>query len=599
MKKPPRFARAIGARPAKRCDCSSPTLPEARHKIDLNDTIRAKDWSPGGGYTNTTYRTPNEKAGYVSYGDYEMGGDGLFMLVRANNGHVLGRVQLSAAFKVVGQFRDVNNVGWGVLLEFIDPDGVEKREHYRAADMHNVVDSVTGKLADAGLVIMPKHRNDVRDYIGGVIGRITRRFRAVAGAGWHTGAFVLPNETIGDTGGEEPLLVNSGAHHYKHAGTLEDWKAGPAKIAEPHRLARLAISTALSGPMLYLVRGESGGLHFMGNSATGKSSEEWAGASVWGKGEVKDGGYVQSWHNTANAFEGVAAMASDTFLPLDELSQANSADVEKTVYMFGNEGGKGRMNADTSMRAIRTWRIAILSSGEKTIAQKIAENRGLVAPAGVEMRLVNVNADAGNGYGVFDTIDGYKNGGELADALKKESVTHYGTAGPSFVRAIIEHGVDKVRDKANAMIDAFINKNLPEKANGQTQRVAKRFAIISTAGELAIEFGVLPWSKGHAESAATWAFKRWVDDTGAAAGVIEDKQAVEHIRYLIETYGDSRFDDIYITSDSPRPAPANDPTPANDPNDYDAVIDNGETPLHGQNDDRRPVFTRFGFRRDG
>ena len=54
-------------------------------------------------------------------------------------------------------------------------------------------------------------------------------------------------------------------------------------------------------------------------------------------------------------------------------------------------------------------------------------------------------------------------------------------------------------------------------------RVARRFAMISTAGELAIEFGVLPWRRGHVESAAAWAFKRWVDDTGGAEGVIEDQ----------------------------------------------------------------------------
>ena len=73
-----------------------------------------------------------------------MGAVGLFMKLIAHNGFVFGRVQLSGAFKIVGQFRDVNNVGWGMLLEFIDPDGIEKREHFRAADMHNVVDSVTG-----------------------------------------------------------------------------------------------------------------------------------------------------------------------------------------------------------------------------------------------------------------------------------------------------------------------------------------------------------------------------------------------------------------------------------------------------------------------
>jgi uncharacterized protein (DUF927 family) len=590
-----------------------PAIPlDADGKADLNDVIKIDGFKSGEHYkivdmfiqTPGDARTPGSGGGarvqfgdYVSYDDYEMNDHGLFLLLRNNQGDVYGKAHLSAAFKVIGQCRDVNSGGWGTLLEFKDPDGVEKREHFSNADMHNVADIVTGRLAAAGLLIQPHQKNLVRDYIGGVT--VANRIRTVARTGWNDDCdvFVLPDETIGDVGGEQTLLVNVGAHPYAHAGTLEEWKADPAKIAEPHRLARLAISTMLSGPILNLVQGESGGLHYKGKSSTGKSSQHCAAASVWGKGE-KNNGFVQSWHNTANAFEGVATMASDTGLVLDELSEANAADVGGVVYMLGNESGKGRMRADTSMRVPRNWRVAILSSGEKTIAQKIEENRGQKAPAGVEMRLVNVNADAGKinantgkSLGAFDNIDGYANGSELADALKKASVTHYGVAGPAFVRAIVEHGVDKVRVMAEGMIAAFLKAHTQEKDTGQVMRVARRFAIISTAGELAIEFGVLPWPKGHAESAASWAFKRWVKETGAAEGVIEDKQAIEHIRYLIEEYGDSRFDDIYVRSDSPRPAPAN------DPNDPDAVIDGGETPLHGQSDEDRPVFTRYGYRR--
>jgi hypothetical protein len=50
-----------------------PILPQGEHKVDLNDTINSKDWAPGVGYSNVEYKTPNEKLGYVSYDDYEMG----------------------------------------------------------------------------------------------------------------------------------------------------------------------------------------------------------------------------------------------------------------------------------------------------------------------------------------------------------------------------------------------------------------------------------------------------------------------------------------------------------------------------------------------
>jgi uncharacterized protein (DUF927 family) len=378
------------------------------------------------------------------------------------------------------------------------------------------------------------------------------------------GAHRFPIEAFTD----EEILAAFGGGHRDHRGLL---LPGPG------------------GPLLNLVQGESGGLHYEGHSCSGKSSQHCAAASVWGKGE-KNNGFVQSWHNTANAFEGVATMASDTGLVLDELSEANAADVGGVVYMLGNESGKGRMRADTSMRAPRNWRVAVLSSGEKTLAQKIAENHGLKAPAGVEMRMVNVNADAGKGFGAFDDIDGYNNGAELADALKKESVTHYGVAGPAFVRAIIEHGVSEVRERAQKMIVAFRNKHAPKDASPQVLRVAKRLGVIAVAGELAIKYGVLPWPKGQVESAASWALKRWINDTGAAGGIIEDRQAIAQIRQLIEEFGDSRFDPVVTLDVSHGRVPEK----SANVDDYEWPKDG---PFHDQENIPGKAHTRYGFRR--
>jgi putative DNA primase/helicase len=508
------------------------------------------------------------------------------MKLRAQNGFVWGRARLSSAFKIVGLCRDMNNVGWGKLLEFSDPDGNVKREHFADADMHNTVDTVTGRLASAGLIIMPHQKNLVRDYIGGVT--VAKRIRTVDRTGWHNGVFVLPDETIGDNGGEQTLLINVGKHGYAQSGSLEDWRNTVAKIAAPHRLARLAISTALSGPLLALVNGDSGGGHLPGLSSIGKTSDLRAAASVWGRGSVKDG-YIKTWHSTANALEGSAAAASNTFLALDELSEASAADVAGIVYVLGNEGGKDRMRADITMRAAKTWRVAALSTGEKTLAQKIAENGGRRSPAGVEMRMINVRADSGCGYGVFDSLDGHSDGAALANALSKQSTTYYGTAGPAFVRAIIEHCVDKVREMAEGMVSAFVKTHAPKNANGQVMRVARRLGVISTAGELAIEFGVLPWRRSHAESAAAWGFKRWVEETGGAEGVIEDRQALEHVRELIEKYGDSRFDDVNVSENTPK----GEPIPGDDP---DACEWPEDAPFYEKGDER-PVFTRYGLRR--
>jgi putative DNA primase/helicase len=276
---------------------------------------------------------------------------------------------------------------------------------------------------------------------------------------------------------------------------------------------------------------------------------------------------------------------------LDEISQANADALAEIIYMLANERGKARMTANITMRATKNWRVAIASTGEKTVAQKVAESHGKKTAAGVEMRLISVSADAGNGHGVFDTIDGYKHGSALAMEMAGNATRAYGTAGPSFARAIIEKGVIEVGIEARRMIDDFVSKHTPKNASPQALRVAKRFGLIAAAGELAIEYNILlPWPKGCVEEAAAWAYDRWAKEIGANKGMIEDRQAVEQIRRLIEEYGDSRFDDIYVSDHTKKPEPVE------GGDDYDAIKEPIEGASHKQYDER-PVFTRYGYRR--
>jgi putative DNA primase/helicase len=88
----------------------------------------------------------------------------------------------------------------------------------------------------------------------------------------------------------------------------------------------------------------------------------------------------------------------------------------------------------------------------------------------------------------------------------------------------------------------FVTKHKPEKAHSQVQRAAERFGVISVAGELGIEYDVLPWEVGASESAAVWAFRQWLERRGP--GSFEERQAISTVRSIIERYGQSRFDPL-------------------------------------------------------
>jgi putative DNA primase/helicase len=98
--------------------------------------------------------------------------------------------------------------------------------------------------------------------------------------------------------------------------------------------------------------------------------------------------FTKTWRTTGNALEQVAENHNDSLLILDELSQIASKEAGQIVYMLGNGQGKSRMRRDTSMRRTKEWRLVILSSGEISISDKIAEEGGK-AKAGQLVRCVD------------------------------------------------------------------------------------------------------------------------------------------------------------------------------------------------------------------
>jgi len=88
-------------------------------------------------------------------------------------------------------------------------------------------------------------------------------------------------------------------------------------------------------------------------------------------------------------------------LPLDELGVASAKEVSDTVYSLASGVGKQRAQRDGSPRAPNVWRVMILSTGELAVADKIREAGGR-ARAGQEVRILDIEADAGKGFGVFD-----------------------------------------------------------------------------------------------------------------------------------------------------------------------------------------------------
>jgi uncharacterized protein (DUF927 family) len=278
----------------------------------------------------------------------------------------------------------------------------------------------------------------------------------------------------------------------------------------------------------------------VGRSQTGKTTVVRAGGSVWGGGSLN--GFLRTWRATSNGLEGTAAELCDTLLCLDEIGQVDARDAGEVAYMLANGSGKSRARRDGTRRPPAEWRLLFLSTGEISLADKMAEG-GKRPKAGQEVRLADVPADAGRGLGIFEQLHDFQSPDKLARHLREASERFYGTPARAFLEGLVQIGPDALADSVGRARTEFMAEYVPEGASGQVLSVAGRFALIAAAGTLATVLGILPWPEEEASTAAGFCFKAWLANRGGA-GEMEFETGLAQIRHFLEAHGNSRFQTI-------------------------------------------------------
>lgn len=458
---------------------------------------------------------------------------GLYSLDEKKDGDIQ-EIWLGPPLRVLGFTRDEDGQDWGIFMEFTDPDG---KTHTHALPRSAL--SLEGwdwhaDLASKGWLGEPAHKRKLAAFFSRL--RPVSFFRCVPRVGWHGNAFVLPDMTIGDTGAEKVILqAGRPSLGYRCAGTLDAWRNMAALCVGNSRLV-LSLCTAFAGPLLNMAGLESGGFNLVGGSSTGKSTAQKLAASVWDGPE-----FVRSWRTSDNGLEGLAAMHNDTALIMDEMGQAAPKNIAEAAYMLGNGQGKARADRNGHARKVQRWRLVVLSSGEVGLAEKLAEI-GIRPRPGQEVRLVDIQADAGAGMGVVENLHGFSDSGALVRHLQDEARTNYGHAGRKFLEYVTEHASELEKDAPEA-VRLFVSQVCPEDANGQVRRVALRFGLCAFAGIVAVKSGVLPWEESAAVEGVKACFRQWLKDRGTA-GASEDAAILQAVRLFIEKNGSSRFQDM-------------------------------------------------------
>lgn len=444
----------------------------------------------------------------------------------------------------------------GQFVRFKNQDGIDTTCTLELAELAEGNEAIT-KLLNLGFKPSRKrhHLVALKDYLYNE--QPTASIWCVPLHGWHGKDFIETDhyELLEGSSQKQYVLdpATAHGHRYNTAGTLEDWKNSVARLCDRNSRPALAICAAFAAPLLHLVKAQNIGLHLRGISSTGKTTTLFAAGSVWGGSEEDNNlGFVESWRATANGLELQCALHNDSLLCLDEISLVNDREIGDIVYSLGNGTGKRRATRDIKARPVIHFRLVFLSCGERSL-KEMMETTGKRVRGGQESRLIDIPADVGKGYGIFEELHGHPDGASLSNCLTQAAKTYYGTAGRAWID-YLKQDPKAAAEKAKALQQEFISElHLAEHhASGEISRVAQAIGLLSAAGEMASEAGITGWEPLLPANIAKKCFDAWIRQKGGY-GAFDIQNAIEAIAYFIEQ-NPSRFQNLH-PGPNDKPAP--------------------------------------------
>lgn len=234
-------------------------------------------------------------------------------------------------------------------------------------------------------------------------------------------------------------------------------------------------------------------------------------------------------------------------------------------------------------------RTNLLSNGERDIAE-ILKRAKLEVPGGIVVRVPGVAAIgrgkiAGEPGASLDVSSTHWRA-FIKEAVRVLRGPGYGVAGPLFIRILIERKIGG--ERVGNLIDGFVKRLGADEMHPQVARVAMKAGLVAAAGEMAIDFGILPWPVGSAIDAAEYVFQEWLKRRGTK-GSHELMEALRKIQALFEQSGTSRFDPLHTVTQ----ADLTDPLPGERP--PAGPIDPNDPPLTTHTGGRAPASRRLGW----
>jgi len=272
-------------------------------------------------------------------------------------------------------------------------------------------------------------------------------------------------ECVVDTRGQRGEIFAA----LKPRGDLDAHLAALRRAWAASPVCATIICGALAAPLLYKLDQPNFGIHLIGESSRGKTTQLKIAASIYG--DPNSPQWVAAWNTTNVGAELRASMLCDVPLCYDEVGGGDPVQLERLVYSIINGTGKTRGQRDVTLRRTARWQTIMLSTGEKSL---VDEN----AATGAQVRIIELHVD---GFGSLNA--------KAVDALKDACVANAGSFGHAWVKSLVNMSVadwaawrEQLVDRTEAMRKSA--------SDPLQQRVAAYYALLSIAEEMAGIFGL-------------------------------------------------------------------------------------------------------------
>lgn len=355
-----------------------------------------------------------------------------------------------------------------LLIEYIDCYGNLKHLALPRGELSEPRTAIKFLLNKGYVINELRYKNKIADYLNKC--KPTNKVIATKQIGWNQNSYVFPDRVIGDQ--NVKYFGSLDYEHYKSAGTLQEWIKNIADNCAGNHFLELGLYAGFSS-ILLSETDFNYALHFYGKSSGGKSTLLRVISSIFSNPKAN----LNKWNSTHVGLEMTAYNSNHAVMLLDEINEVDRNSLD-SIYMLvdgiGRTRGKARFG-DISTAKLAKWQAVIISSGETSI-KGMAKQLGKTLQAGEVVRFVDIEV----GDVCKDMVQ--------SEYLTQAACSYYGSAAEAYIRFILE---------AKPNIKFIYKQSLEKLVNGknltaQCTRVAKYFALMITAGELAIEAKVLP-----------------------------------------------------------------------------------------------------------